>query len=91
MKSRASGDLLDVTAIGALAGFLYGDDLVGATFVARGKPAPDVLLWAAGGMRTPIRDCVVIEDCIRPPEAGAEGVPGRFGDLEAVLPAEAAR
>jgi HAD superfamily hydrolase (TIGR01509 family) len=33
-----------------------------ATMVANGKPAPDLFLYAADRMRTPPRDCVVVED-----------------------------
>ena len=39
-------------------------NLVSATFVAQGKPAPDVFIYAAGWMRTPIANCLVIEDSI---------------------------
>lgn len=42
----------------------FATDLVSATFVAHGKPAPDVFIYAAGWMRTPIPDCVVVEDSI---------------------------
>ena len=42
----------------------FGDHLVSATYVHRGKPAPDVFIYAAGWMRTPIADCVVVEDSI---------------------------
>ncbi|WP_425350029.1 HAD family hydrolase [Methylobacterium tarhaniae] len=49
-------------ATGLLAHF--GENVVSAARVARGKPAPDVFLYAAGWMRAPIRDCVVIEDSV---------------------------
>ena len=42
----------------------FDANLVSATFVAHGKPAPDVFIYAAGWMRTPIRDCVVVEDSL---------------------------
>jgi HAD superfamily hydrolase (TIGR01509 family) len=42
----------------------FDSNLVSATFVAHGKPEPDVFIYAAGWMRTPIRDCVVIEDSL---------------------------
>ena len=37
-------------------------DLISAYVVAHGKPAPDVFIYAAGWMRTPVADCLVIED-----------------------------
>jgi HAD superfamily hydrolase (TIGR01509 family) len=40
----------------------FAPNLVSASYVARGKPAPDVFLYAAGWMRTPVPDCLVIED-----------------------------
>ena len=42
----------------------FGPNLVSASWVAQGKPAPDVFIYAAGWMRTPIAHCVVIEDSI---------------------------
>jgi beta-phosphoglucomutase-like phosphatase (HAD superfamily) len=32
--------------------------------VASGKPAPDVFVYAAGWMRTPVANCVVVEDSV---------------------------
>jgi HAD superfamily hydrolase (TIGR01509 family) len=42
----------------------FAFNLVSASFVAHGKPAPDVFIYAAGWMRTPIPDCLVIEDSV---------------------------
>ena len=42
----------------------FAPNLISASFVAHGKPAPDVFIYAAGWMRTPIPDCLVIEDSI---------------------------
>ena len=42
----------------------FGGNLVSVSYVARGKPAPDVFLYAAGWMRTPIADGLVVEDSI---------------------------
>jgi HAD superfamily hydrolase (TIGR01509 family) len=39
-------------------------NLISASFVAHGKPAPDVFVYAAGWMRKPIDGCVVVEDSI---------------------------
>jgi HAD superfamily hydrolase (TIGR01509 family) len=46
---------------------LYGrfaPDVVSASVVAQGKPAPDVFIYAAGWMRTQIPECLVIEDSV---------------------------
>lgn len=42
----------------------FEPNIVSASLVARGKPAPDVFVYAAGWMRTPVADCLVIEDSI---------------------------
>ena len=42
----------------------FAPNLVSASFVAQGKPAPDVFIYAAGWMRTPIPNCLVIEDSV---------------------------
>ena len=42
----------------------FAPNLVSASFVAHGKPAPDVFIYAAGWMRTPIPGCLVIEDSV---------------------------
>jgi HAD superfamily hydrolase (TIGR01509 family) len=41
----------------------------GREHVARGKPAPDIYLFAADRLRVPIADCLVLEDS----EVGAKG------------------
>ena len=46
---------------------LYGclaPNVISASLVAHGKPAPDVFIYAAGWMRTAIPDCVVVEDSV---------------------------
>jgi HAD superfamily hydrolase (TIGR01509 family) len=42
----------------------FDGNVVSAAAVARGKPAPDVFLYAAGWMRAQITDCLVIEDSV---------------------------
>jgi HAD superfamily hydrolase (TIGR01509 family) len=42
----------------------FAPNIVSASLVARGKPAPDVFIYAAGWMQTPVADCLVIEDSI---------------------------
>ena len=42
----------------------FGENIVSAASVTRGKPAPDVFLYAAGWMRAEIQDCVVVEDSV---------------------------
>lgn len=39
-------------------------NLISASVVAHGKPAPDVFIYAAGWMRAAVPDCVVIEDSL---------------------------
>ena len=39
-------------------------NLISASFVARGKPDPDVFAYAAGWMRRPVTACAVVEDSI---------------------------
>ena len=39
-------------------------NMISASLVAHGKPAPDVFIYAAGWMRTAIPDCVVVEDSV---------------------------
>ncbi len=44
---------------------LYGHfapDIVSVHSVAAGKPSPDVFVFAAGWMRTPVQRCLVLED-----------------------------
>ncbi len=40
----------------------FAPNIVSAQSVAHGKPAPDVFLFAAGRMNTPVSKCLVIED-----------------------------
>jgi HAD superfamily hydrolase (TIGR01509 family) len=40
----------------------FAPNIVSAQLVAQGKPAPDVFIFAAGWMRTPVADCLVLED-----------------------------
>ena len=42
----------------------FAPNVVSASLVAQGKPAPDVFIYAAGWMRAPVADCLVIEDSI---------------------------
>lgn len=42
----------------------FGSNVFSATQVARGKPAPDLFLFAAERMQTPPSSCIVIEDSI---------------------------
>jgi HAD superfamily hydrolase (TIGR01509 family) len=41
---------------------LFGAHVFSASMVTRGKPAPDLFLYAAGKMGVPPENCVVIED-----------------------------
>ena len=42
----------------------FAPNVVSASLVAQGKPAPDVFIYAAGWMQAPVTDCLVIEDSI---------------------------
>lgn len=42
----------------------FGGNVVSASSVANGKPAPDVFVYAAGWMRTPVANCLIVEDSI---------------------------
>lgn len=42
----------------------FGGNVISAASVARGKPAPDVFVYAAGWMRTPVANCLVVEDSV---------------------------
>jgi HAD superfamily hydrolase (TIGR01509 family) len=42
----------------------FAPNVVSASTVARGKPAPDVFVYAAGWMRTPVADCLAVEDSV---------------------------
>ena len=48
----------------------FGADVFTASQVARGKPAPDLFLFAARAMATPPERCLVIEDSVAGIEAG---------------------
>src|SRR3954447_140986 len=39
----------------------FAPNIISATFVAHGKPEPDVFIFAAGWMKVPPKNCVVIE------------------------------
>lgn len=39
-------------------------NVISASYVAQGKPAPDVFLYAAGWMRQPVAGCMVVEDSV---------------------------
>jgi HAD superfamily hydrolase (TIGR01509 family) len=41
-----------------------GPNVISASLVAHGKPAPDVFIYAAGWMRASVGDCVVVEDSV---------------------------
>ena len=49
---------LEVTGLSSL----FGSNIFSATQVTRGKPAPDLYLFAATRMAVATKDCVVIED-----------------------------
>jgi HAD superfamily hydrolase (TIGR01509 family) len=40
----------------------FEPNVLSASSVAHGKPAPDVFIYAAGWMQKPVADCLVIED-----------------------------
>jgi HAD superfamily hydrolase (TIGR01509 family) len=42
----------------------FAPNVVSTSYVAHGKPAPDVFIYAAGSMRTPVDRCLVIEDSL---------------------------
>jgi HAD superfamily hydrolase (TIGR01509 family) len=43
---------------------LFGDNLFSATMVERGKPAPDLFLFAASRMKADPASCLVVEDSV---------------------------
>lgn len=53
---------LGLTSTGLLDRF--GGNVISASRVANGKPSPDVFVYAAGWMRAPVADCLVIEDSV---------------------------
>ena len=57
---------LEVTGLAPL----FGDHVFSAADVARGKPAPDLYLHAAGAMGEAPSSCVVVEDTVRGVAAG---------------------
>lgn len=42
----------------------FHPNILSASMVKRGKPAPDIFIFAAGWLRTPPSQCVVIEDSV---------------------------
>lgn len=42
----------------------FGENVISASLVANGKPAPDVFVFAAGWMRMPVAHCLVVEDSV---------------------------
>ena len=62
--SRNTEFIVDLLGIGS-----YFDGIASGGFVNRAKPAPDVFIHAAGQLRLPIANCIVIEDA----EAGITG------------------
>lgn len=58
---------------------LFAPNVVSASYVAHGKPAPDVFVYAAGWMRTPAARCVVIEDSVPGVRAGVAAGMRVFG------------
>jgi HAD superfamily hydrolase (TIGR01509 family) len=42
----------------------FAPNVVSAAYVAHGKPSPDVFIYAAGTMHTPVNRCLVIEDSL---------------------------
>jgi HAD superfamily hydrolase (TIGR01509 family) len=39
-------------------------NIISASWVSQGKPAPDVFIYAAGWMRRPAAECLVVEDSV---------------------------
>jgi HAD superfamily hydrolase (TIGR01509 family) len=61
---------LGLRAVGLYERFV--PDIISASYVTHGKPAPDVFVYAAGWMKMPVADCLVIEDSV-PGERAAVG------------------
>jgi HAD superfamily hydrolase (TIGR01509 family) len=74
---------LDLTSLLAR----FGDNIFSATMVARGKPAPDLFLYAAAQLGAAPDRCVVIEDSLPGIEAGGR----RRNDRDRVLRREPLR
>lgn len=43
---------------------LVAPNLISAAWVHRGEPAPDVFVYAAGWMRTPVGECLAVDDSL---------------------------
>jgi HAD superfamily hydrolase (TIGR01509 family) len=57
----------------------FAPNIISATFVAHGKPEPDVFIFAAGWMKVPPKNCVVIEDSTAGVRAGRRAGMRVFG------------
>ncbi|MBE7197068.1 MAG: HAD-IA family hydrolase [Parafilimonas terrae] len=62
-SSSAPGKLRQGLAATGLLGH-FGGNVISAVAVARGKPAPDVFLYAVGWMRSTVQSCIVVEDSV---------------------------
>jgi beta-phosphoglucomutase len=88
-SSKNAPLVLDRLGIGSVL-----DAVVDGSMVARGKPAPDLFLKAAGLLGLPPAQCVVVEDAAAGVEAGRAagmrtlglGPAGRVGAADLVLP-----
>jgi HAD superfamily hydrolase (TIGR01509 family) len=72
---------------------LFSPNLFSASMVARGKPAPDLFLYAASGMGTEPRHCLVIDDSaagVRARKAAGMAVFGFVGGSHVVPAVQAA-
>src|SRR5215469_2241817 len=61
--SSASERLLHSLSVTGLLGY-FEPHIFSATQVARGKPAPDLFLFAADAMQVPPASCIVVEDSV---------------------------
>ncbi len=57
----------------------FSPNVISASVVCHGKPAPDVFLFAAGWMRVPPLNCVVVEDSVPGVSAGRSAGMRVFG------------
>jgi HAD superfamily hydrolase (TIGR01509 family) len=57
----------------------FAPNVISASFVTHGKPAPDVFIYAAGWMRREVADCLVIEDSVPGVRAAASAGMRVFG------------
>lgn len=57
----------------------FAPNIISASFVTHGKPAPDVFIYAAGWMRQQVADCLVIEDSVPGVRAAASAGMRVFG------------